>query len=349
MASLGIDRVLGTLEQLAPRRARGRTASSSCLDHGRSQGATFKQRYGIATRGSRPPTDRRAQPPCATGATDEQRGRVSTLLRRTRPRQRLVGRAQPTAAAGRPKGTACTIAASRTRRLVVASRQPRHGLLRQPPGRQTVEEHPGPPPGRRARSRRASGIGFIMVRSRTDGPVVFGNDGVHYLDDGRVEGEDPLARFGSHAVAPTSAAWRRPAACGRHGRHRISPDWTIPRERRGGGVRGTGRLPRRSGLAGRPGPCWCTQPTWPVEEHAGRCGRGAPPARSGGWNARATGAMMSCHPGKRSGSRVSLGWPMMCQLLRLLGGALGEQTGEEHDQDGDPHAAQRPEHPVSNT
>jgi len=45
------------------------------------------------------------------------------------------------------------------------------------------------------------GMGFIMVRSQTDGPVVFGNNGVHYLDDGRVEGEDPLARFGPHAAA----------------------------------------------------------------------------------------------------------------------------------------------------
>jgi hypothetical protein len=40
-----------------------------------------------------------------------------------------------------------------------------------------------------------------MVRSQTNGPVVFGRNGLHYLDDGRVEGEDPLARFGPHAVA----------------------------------------------------------------------------------------------------------------------------------------------------
>jgi uncharacterized membrane protein YvlD (DUF360 family) len=43
------------------------------------------------------------------------------------------------------------------------------------------------------------GVGFVMIRSALYGPVVTGRDGVHYLRDGRVEGEDPLADYGAFA------------------------------------------------------------------------------------------------------------------------------------------------------
>jgi hypothetical protein len=38
-------------------------------------------------------------------------------------------------------------------------------------------------------------VGWILVRSAEDGPVVLGGKGVRYLSDGRIEGEDPLAPF----------------------------------------------------------------------------------------------------------------------------------------------------------
>jgi uncharacterized membrane protein YvlD (DUF360 family) len=44
------------------------------------------------------------------------------------------------------------------------------------------------------------GIGFVMVRSEQDGPVAIGARGIHYLADGRVEGEDPLEPFGPNAA-----------------------------------------------------------------------------------------------------------------------------------------------------
>ncbi len=39
------------------------------------------------------------------------------------------------------------------------------------------------------------GIGFVMVRSETDGPIVLGRGGSHRLRDGHVDGQDPLAVF----------------------------------------------------------------------------------------------------------------------------------------------------------
>lgn len=48
--------------------------------------------------------------------------------------------------------------------------------------------------------RRHPHIGFLMVRSDERGPVVLGADGVRYLSDDSVEGEDPLAVFPPRAA-----------------------------------------------------------------------------------------------------------------------------------------------------
>jgi uncharacterized membrane protein YvlD (DUF360 family) len=45
------------------------------------------------------------------------------------------------------------------------------------------------------------GVAFLLVRSAESGPVMIGKAGRHYLDDGRIEGEDPLAPFGDNAAA----------------------------------------------------------------------------------------------------------------------------------------------------
>ena len=47
---------------------------------------------------------------------------------------------------------------------------------------------------------RHEGIGFVMVHSAEHGPVAIGAEGRVYLEDGRVEGKNPLAPFGPHAA-----------------------------------------------------------------------------------------------------------------------------------------------------
>jgi uncharacterized membrane protein YvlD (DUF360 family) len=44
------------------------------------------------------------------------------------------------------------------------------------------------------------GVGLMMVRSATRGAVVFGRGGVRYLDEDRVEGDDPTTLFGPHTI-----------------------------------------------------------------------------------------------------------------------------------------------------
>ena len=44
------------------------------------------------------------------------------------------------------------------------------------------------------------GISFVMVHSEEHGALVLGSDGVHYLANGCIEGRDPLALFSAHAA-----------------------------------------------------------------------------------------------------------------------------------------------------
>ena len=43
-------------------------------------------------------------------------------------------------------------------------------------------------------------VGFILVHSKRDGPMVIGSEGIYYLDDDRISGENPLKDFGKNAV-----------------------------------------------------------------------------------------------------------------------------------------------------
>ena len=44
------------------------------------------------------------------------------------------------------------------------------------------------------------GVGFVLVRSEAHGPVAIGGGGRNYLNEDRVEGENPLAGFGPNAA-----------------------------------------------------------------------------------------------------------------------------------------------------
>jgi hypothetical protein len=45
------------------------------------------------------------------------------------------------------------------------------------------------------------GIGFLLVRTAEHGAVAVGEHGIHFLDEDRVQGDDPLAPYGEHAAA----------------------------------------------------------------------------------------------------------------------------------------------------
>ena len=76
------------------------------------------------------------------------------------------------------------------------------GLISFPrePGRVTLERIEALYPRLIPALRDHPGIGFVLVRSERDGAIAIGAGGVNYLDEGRVEGEDPLAPFGPNAA-----------------------------------------------------------------------------------------------------------------------------------------------------
>jgi hypothetical protein len=153
-------------------------------DHGQTQGATFKQRNGHGL-------DELVERSLAGGDVaafaggDEQ--------------QAMVGHAVNEATGSKPKKRAKNDVSDRhvvvlgsgnlglvylmeeKRRLTLEEIEERHPRLLQ-----TLREHPH--------------IGWLLVRSARNGPMVLGTRGVRYLSSGRVEGEDPLGPF-----SPTAA------------------------------------------------------------------------------------------------------------------------------------------------
>jgi uncharacterized membrane protein YvlD (DUF360 family) len=66
--------------------------------------------------------------------------------------------------------------------------------------RLTVEELEELHPGLIASVAAHPGVAMLMVRSKEHGAVVFGPKGTRFLDEDRVEGEDPTTLFGQHTI-----------------------------------------------------------------------------------------------------------------------------------------------------
>jgi uncharacterized membrane protein YvlD (DUF360 family) len=191
-ALAGIDRVLGALEQVAPHAPRPyRFVVLS--DHGQSQGATFRQRYGMRLEDLVRQLMSTSGPAVATAGEDEQWGRVRALVAQLADEHELAGRVGRRALADPP-------VPDRPEVVVVGSGNLGLVYFARHPARMTVEEIEESYPGVLSGLAVHPGIGFVMARSRSRGPVVLGADGIRYLDEGRVEGTDPLAGFGPYAA-----------------------------------------------------------------------------------------------------------------------------------------------------
>jgi hypothetical protein len=211
LASLeGIDRVLGTLEAVAaasPRPYRFVVLS----DHGQSQGATFRQRYGMGLEDlvlDLMTVD--GGPATAEGREeheDEQWGRVGTFLTELGDESRMAERLGRRVRRDRRESARAVSPGvepdlgERPELLVLASGNlgmvyfPRHLA------RLTVEEIEALYPRLLTGLARHPGIAFAMAMSQAGSPVVLGGDGRLHLGDGRVEGRDPLVGFGPYAAS----------------------------------------------------------------------------------------------------------------------------------------------------
>jgi hypothetical protein len=207
---IGVDRALAMLERIAV--AAPRPYELVVLsDHGQSQGATFRQRYGEPLEDvvRRLMSEARDVEPAPTGGTvaatdqhEEAWGPVGTLLHEV----------------GAGRGATATVSRRVTRQHAAPDRDgtdadaavaelvvtgsgnlafvyfPRH------PRRLCREEIDDLYPGLVAGLASHDGVGFVVVDTDGRGPVALGARGAHFLDLQRVEGEDPLAPFGPEAA-----------------------------------------------------------------------------------------------------------------------------------------------------
>src|SRR4029079_7007153 len=154
-------------------------------DHGQTQGATFKQRNGY---GLDELVERSLEHGTVENVADGDE------------QQAMVGLAVGEAT-GRTESSPEGVKHDMTDRQVVVLGSGNLGLisLLEEPRRLTLEEiderHPRLIPALRAHPH----VGWLLVRSSERGPVALGSSGAHYLAEGTVEGDDPLAPYAPNA------------------------------------------------------------------------------------------------------------------------------------------------------
>jgi len=181
-------------------------------DHGQTGGATFQQRYGMTLEEAVQKLmtlEYRVQ-----GATDtgESISKINMLLtdtitndsssaakalRRVFKKKTVDGEVALKGKDDKPKESEV---AEETAVVVLASGNLGLISFTQWDHRMTFEEidkaFPAVLPGLVAHE----GVGFVMVKTENEGSVVVGQNGRYYLEDDRIEGENPLALFGPRAA-----------------------------------------------------------------------------------------------------------------------------------------------------
>ena len=177
-------------------------------DHGQTQGASFRQRYGrsldelVRDAGEIPPepaepdeNESLAQLNVALTAAAEARGPVGRLAAMALRRARVDGEVHLGDRGADP---------TRPRRLPELVVMPSGNLagvsFPRIEGRATLEELQRRYPRLIPALREHPGIAFLLVHSSERGGLVLGKRGIRQLDSGEVEGEDPLSGFSRHAV-----------------------------------------------------------------------------------------------------------------------------------------------------
>jgi len=181
-------------------------------DHGQSQGATFLQRYGMTLEQLVRSASDAEDVVEASGGEDEAIAYLSAGLTEVARDDTATGRTLERVTRNRRADGVVTLderardelsdqaGAELPELSVMASGC--LGLISFPrePGRVTLERldelHPGLVPALRDHP----GIGFVFARSELHGAVALGAGGTHFLDESRVEGDDPLAPYGERAA-----------------------------------------------------------------------------------------------------------------------------------------------------
>jgi hypothetical protein len=186
-------------------------------DHGQSQGATFRQRYGITLEelvrqllaGQTAVAEAAGadehwsylSTPLTEAVREDQMGQAARLIRRVVRKRTRDGEVALGPERDRLESQRKEIASEDTDAVVMASGNLGLIYFKAWKERLTWEQIDDAFPGLLAGLTEHPGIGFILVRSEEHGPLAIGSRGIYYLAEDRVEGENPLANFGLNAAA----------------------------------------------------------------------------------------------------------------------------------------------------
>jgi uncharacterized membrane protein YvlD (DUF360 family) len=182
-------------------------------DHGQTQGATFEDRYDTTL-------EQLVKEACAaksveSGAQgDEAVGYLSASLTEASQGDNTLARTVRRATGQRTVDGAVVIGKEEREKIrreeeggappeLVVLASGCLGLISFPqePDRVTLERIHERYPNVVPALRDHPGIGFMLARSEQYGAIVLGARGINFLDEGRVEGEDPLGPFGPNAAS----------------------------------------------------------------------------------------------------------------------------------------------------
>lgn len=196
-----LERLLTTLDD-APRPYHVVVLS----DHGQTQGATFEQRYGETL----DDVVRRLVIGSVTAPVLAAEGwnNINGLLTEAASDPSALGKVVKRATRDKTDDGEVAIGPNTERALavddedVIVLASGNLGLVSfaRLPGRASRQQIDDVHPGLIDGLRRHEGVGLLLVRDEVDGDLVFGPGGVHHLDDGRVEGVDPLEVFGPNVA-----------------------------------------------------------------------------------------------------------------------------------------------------
>lgn len=205
----GVDRELARLMKLAddsPRPYR----FVFLADHGQSLGATFLQRYGSSLQDVVHSLMGGKVSVAAATASVEDWGQLNTFLGEVSETKGLTGTVARAATSGSVKGGqvglgpdavgAGEAVASDTDLIVVAGGNLALIYFGAEPDRLSLERIEALYPELMGALANHPGIGVLIVRSADHGLICLGGSGINYLDEDRIEGVDPLAVYGDHAV-----------------------------------------------------------------------------------------------------------------------------------------------------
>ncbi len=154
-------------------------------DHGQTQGATFKQRNGYSLQDLVAESLESMNVQAIAGG-DEQSAMAGLALREA------TGAPKEKAEEGARADGSAIVLGSGNLGLVYLTEEPRRLTLEE-----IEERHPKLIPALREHPH----VGWLLVRSSEQGPLVLGPRGVRRLADGTLEGDDPLEHFSPNAPA----------------------------------------------------------------------------------------------------------------------------------------------------